>query len=393
MKYNFDKIVDRHNTSCAKWDFTDSKFNRKGLLPFWVADMDFRVASEVVDALQKRAQHGVFGYTLSDKEYTEEIVNWRKKRFGWEIEDEWNVYVPNVILALISAIKTFTNAKERIIIQPPVYLSFKERISYLSRDVVTNPLKLIDGRYEIDFEDLEEKAKDPLTKMLVLCNPHNPVGRVYTKEELLQLGEICCRNNILVFSDEIHSDLIFNGYHHIPFASISEEFANNCIIANSIGKTFNLSGLNMANMIIPNRDIRERIKLYTINKMNYHLVPPFGQEALKAAYRYGEDWLEEVLEYIKGNVRYVEVFLRKNIPDIKLIRSEGTYFAWVDFRALGLSGEEIERWFVEDLNIGIYEGSLFGKEGEGFVRINVACPRSILVSCMEKIAQGITKLY
>ena len=340
MKYDFDLKTDRVRTSCAKWDYSQAIFGQENLLPFWVADMDFESPRPIADALIRRADHGLFGYTVGDDAYYQAFMDWRIRRFNWKIERDWIVYVPTVIMALIAAVEVFTNPKEKVIIQTPVYASFKEKIENLSRQVVSNPLCLVNDRYKIDFGDLEMKAKDPLVRMLVLCNPHNPVGRVYSNEELIEIGRICNENDVLVFSDEIHSDIVLSEYNHVPYASISDEFARNCIVATSVGKTFNLSGLNMANMIIPNDRIRERIKLFLKTKLNQHfLVPVLGQVALKAGYMYGEDWLEQVIEYIEGNFRYINDYIKNNLPKLKLIKAEATYFAWIDMSFLGLSGQ------------------------------------------------------
>ncbi len=351
----------------------------------WVADMDFRAPNEVVEAILKKAQHGIYGYPQKKGEQFDNAVkHWLFKRHGIEIEDKWIVAAQGVVPAITYAVQEFTDEGDGVIIQPPVYYPFKDRcIRYNNRIAIENLLILKDGKYEMDFEDFEKKAADERTKLFILCSPHNPVGRVWSREELLRIVEICKRNNVLIFSDEIHSDLIMEGYKHTPTYAVSGGYKN-IISAYAPSKTFNLAGLKTSAIIVPNDELRKRyIKRISINKAGGLNI--FGEAALVAAYNYGEDYLGELLEYIKDNIDFFYDFVKNNLPKVHPFKTEGSYFLWLDFRNTGLSCSEINKKILEEAKIAVDLGEWFGKEGIGFVRFNLACPRSLVEEAAERI--------
>jgi cystathionine beta-lyase len=350
----------------------------------WVADMDFPCPEPVVEALVTRAQHRLFGYTSPTDSYYNAIVNWMKRRHGWEIEPEWICTTPGVVPALNMLVKTYTSPGDKVLIQTPVYNPFNKAVENSDGILVTNPLIYENGRYSMDFSDLEEKTKDPQVKMAILCSPHNPVGRVWTRDELLRFGEICLKNKVLVVSDEIHGDLILEGYVFTPFAGISEAFAQSSIICNAPSKTFNLAGLKTSNIIISDEQLRARFKK-TLGRTALGGVGAFGVVALEAAYNHGEEWLSQVLDYIMDNFRYLEKYIAEQIPQIKVVPLEGTYLVWLDCRSLGFGKLELERMMLEEAKVYLDEGYIFGTEGEGFERVNLACPRPVLVEALERI--------
>lgn len=386
MKYNFDKVVDRNGTRSVKWDFVHRFFREEDLLPLWVADMDFQCPKPVIDALEKRVKHGIFGYSSANTEdYHKAVIGWMKRRHNWDIDRKWIVYTPGVVPALAICVQTFTEPGDKVIIQRPVYYPFTNVIVNNNRIVLNNSLKYKDGKYTIDFDDLEEKVKDPKVKLMLFCSPHNPVGRVWTEEELIKVGNICLRNNVILVSDEIHGDLIHKGYKHIPLISLSKEFEINTIVCTAPSKTFNMAGLHMSNIIIPNEKLRKKYR-NTLQGRNATSGPnPLGIEATIAAYNHGDEWLEQVLEYIGDNINYIKEFCQERLPGIKFIKPEGTYLVWLDFKELGLDKEELTEIIIKKAKVALNEGHFFGDEGTGFQRINVACPRSILVQCMERI--------
>ena len=396
MKYDFDREINRKGTNSVKWEFIkrrdgllyreepdDSSLGTR-LLPMWVADMDFPCPEPIVDALVARAQHRLFGYTAPTDSYYNAIVNWMKKRHGWEIEPEWICTTPGVVPALNMLVKTYISPGDKVLIQTPVYYPFNKAVENGDGVLITNPLIYENGRYCMDFADLEEKTKDPQVKMVILCSPHNPVGRVWTQDELLRFGEICLKNNVLVVSDEIHGDLILEGYVFTPFAGISESFAQSSITCTAPSKTFNLAGLKTSNITIANEQLRARFKK-TLGRTALGGVGAFGIVALEAAYNHGEEWLSQVLDYIMGNLRYLEKYIAEHLPQIKVVPLEGTYLAWLDCRSLGLGSKELERMMLEEARVYLAEGYIFGIEGEGFERVNLACPRSVLVEALERI--------
>lgn len=386
MKYNFDQEIRRLNTDCEKWDKLESQFGVKDVIPMWVADMDFQSPQPIIEALKQRVEHGVYGYTLRPDSYMESIVSWLKRRHRWSIEKEWITHSPGVIPALSLAIQSFTQKGDKIIIQPPVYHHFARVIQANGREIVNNPLKLENGHYSIDFADLEAKM-DSTVKMLILCSPHNPIGRVWSKEELTRLGQICMKHNILVVADEIHCDFVYKTHTHIPFASISEEFANHSLTCIAPSKTFNLMGVQTSSIIIPNQQLRDRYDR-ELNTLSIGSPNIFGVVALEAAYRHGEEWLDQLLEYLQGNLEFTLNYFSKSIPQIKVIQPEGTYLVWLDCRELGFSVKELDEFMLRKARVAMNEGLIFGMEGEGFMRLNIACPRSMLKNALD----GIEKL-
>ncbi|MDM5309433.1 MalY/PatB family protein [Peribacillus frigoritolerans] len=388
MKYNFDQVICRLGTDCEKWDDRKNQFGVEDVTPMWVADMDFQSPNPVIEALRQRAEHGVFGYGLRSDSYFESIVNWLNRRHQWSVKKEWITHSPGVIPALSLSIQSFTKQGDKIIIQPPVYHHFARVIQAAGREVVTNPLVLKNGHYSIDFEDLEAKI-DEKVKMFILCSPHNPVGRVWSKDELTRLGQICRKHKILVVADEIHCDFVYHTHTHIPFASISEEFANHSITCIAPSKTFNLMGVQTSSIIIPNRQLRDRFnqELHTLSIGSPNI---FGAVALEAAYRYGEEWLDQVLDYLQGNLEYSLSYFRKNIPEINVIQPEGTYLVWLDCRELRFSDKELNEFMLQSARVAMNQGQIFGKEGEGFMRLNIACPRSMLQNALSGIENAVT---
>ncbi|AXN38205.1 cystathionine beta-lyase [Peribacillus butanolivorans] len=390
MKYNFDQEICRLGTACEKWDDLENHFGVKDVIPMWVADMDFQSPQPIIEALKQRVEHGVYGYTLRPDSYMESIVGWLKRRHRWSIEKEWITHSPGVIPALSLAIQSFTQAGDKIIIQPPVYHHFARVIQANGREIVNNPLKLENGHYSIDFEDLEAKI-DSTVKMLILCSPHNPIGRVWSKEELTRLGQICMKHNILVVADEIHSDFVYKTHTHIPFASISEEFASHSLTCIAPSKTFNLMGVQTSSIIIPNQQLRDRYDR-ELNTLSIGSPNIFGVVALEAAYRHGEEWLDQLLEYLQENLEFTLSYFSKNIPQIKVIQPEGTYLVWLDCRELGFSVEEMDQFMLQEARVAMNEGHIFGMEGEGFMRLNIACPRSMLKNALGGIEKAVSSL-
>jgi cystathionine beta-lyase len=384
----FDEVIDRSNTGSIKWDpfYLKKLFGIEDLLPLWVADMDFRAPQPVIDALVERAKHGIFGYTGPDPlKYNNSVINWFKRRHDWDLNEDWLVFSPGIVQACTYLIQRFTQPGDKVIIQDPVYYPFAMTIKNNGRRIVSNQLVLNNGHYQMDFEDLEEKAKDSRAKALILCSPHNPVGRVWSKEELRKLGDICLENDVLVISDEIHCDLIFPEYKHVVFASISEEFAQHSITCTAGSKTFNLAGFQHSNVIIPNERLRETFK----SQMENHvLINPnsFGALALQVAYDQGEEWLDSLIQVLERNLSFLKSFITSNISKISFIEPEGTYLVWLDFREFCLGYKELEKKILEEAKLALDSGYKFGVGGEGFERINIACPLSILKESLERLA-------
>lgn len=392
MKYNFDEVINRQNTNAIKCEPSVLKemFKSEEVLPMWVADMDFKCPEVIVNAILERAEHGIFGYSDVDDAYYDGFIDWNKRRNQWDINREWICYTPGIVPAVNYIIKAFCRTGDKVIIQNPVYYPFAQAIVNNGAQVVTNPLKREGNQYVMDYEDFEAKAKDPRVKLFILCSPHNPIGRVWRKEELEKIGEICLANDILVVSDEIHSDLIMSGHKHTPFASISKAFAENTITCMAPSKTFNIAGLQVSNIIIPNAQIRMAYQTILENNAIRH-PNTFGIVAQKAAYSKGEEWLTEVLKYIEANMDDIEDFVKTRLPEITFIKPEATYLAWLDFSRLGMTPEALETWMQTEVKLALDEGYIFGEGGEGYERINVACPRSILKEALERIEKAIVE--
>jgi cystathionine beta-lyase len=385
MKYNFDKIIPRRHTYSSKWDSAEDET----ILPMWVADMDFMTAPPVMEALIKRAQHGVFGYTKVLDTYYEAVIGWFGRRHAFEIKKSWILFTTGVIPALSAIIRALTVPGDKIIIQSPVYNYFYTIISENECEVTSNDLVYENGTYTIDFAGLEKIAADPKVKLLLLCHPHNPVGRVWTKEELEKIGDICFRNEVTVISDEIHCDFIYPGCRHIPFASINSEFLHRSVTCTSPSKTFNMAGLQVANVFVSDSDRRERIhKVLSRNKV--YNINSFAIDGLIAAYNEGEDWLQQLLIYLHENYLFLKEFLATNLPQLKVIPLQATYLVWLDCSALGKSSKEIADLLLKEGKLWLNEGTMYGTNGNSFMRINIACPRSLLSEGLNRIKQALS---
>lgn len=388
MGYDFDRVIDRRGSLCIKYDFAKERGKAEDVLPLWVADMDFQTAPEVLERLHGVVSHGIFGYSEGKDAYFQAVSRWYRKYFGWETKRQWLVKTPGVVFAIAAAIRAFTKEGETVLLQQPVYYPFAEAIRDNRRQLVNNPLKLSDGHYEIDFEDFEEKIIENKVKLFLLCSPHNPVGRVWKKWELEKMGEICLKHGVLVVSDEIHSDFTYPGHTHSVFASLREEFAENSIICTAPSKTFNLAGLQVSNIFIPNQELRQKFKK-AVDQTGYSQVNLMGLAATQAAYETGEEWLAELKIYLKDNLEFVRTYLTERLPEIKLIEPEGTYLLWLDFRELGLTETEREELIVNKAKLWLDSGAIFGAGGEGFERINIACPRSTLRQALEQLETAV----
>lgn len=388
IKYDFDQQINRKNTNSVKFDSLKEVFGTEDLLPLWVADMDFLSPPEITEALKKRIEHGIFGYVKPNEDYYNSIINWLKNRHNWSIKKEAITFVPGVVKGYAFAIEKFTNINDKIIIQPPVYPPFKSITEGLDRAVVNNPLIFEDEQYRMDFDHLREVAKDGC-KMLILCNPHNPAGRVWLKEELSELAEICYDNQVLVVSDEIHADLTLPGYKHIPFATVSDKAAKNNITLMAPSKTFNIAGIVSSFAVVENTEIRKKYFNY-LNARQLGDGTIFGYLASQYAYQYGEDWLEQVTDYIQDNIDFVNSYLQDNIPQIKAVLPEASFLIWLDCRELNLSQKELESFFIQKAKLALNSGTMFGKEGKGYMRLNVGCPRSILAEALDNLKKAVT---
>ena len=389
--YDFDKIIDRHGTNCLKFDFAKERGKNGDELSLWVADMDFEVAKPITDALQAQINHGIYGYTEVKSDYFEIVKNWFKDNFDWEIKKGSLVKTPGVVYAIAMAVKAFTKEGEAVIIQQPVYYPFSEMIIANNRKLVNSPLVLKDGRYEIDFEDFEKKIVENNVKLFILCSPHNPVGRVWSVEELKGIGDICIKHDVVIFSDEIHADFVDEPNKHHVFASLGESYAANSVIATAPSKSFNIAGLQVSNIFIENKKLRDAFR-NEIVKSGYSQLNTMGLAAARAAYESGKEWLDEVRAYIKDNLIFFRDYLKENIGELSLIEPEGTYLVWVDFRKLGLSEKQREDLIVNKAKLWIDSGAMFGVDGEGFERFNIACPRSYLKQALDSLAKAIKGL-
>lgn len=390
MPVDFDTVPNRRGTNCFKYDFAREMGMPEDVLPLWVADMDFPTAPAVLERLHALAEHGIFGYTGVKDAYFSAVHNWYAQRFGWETQRSWLVTTPGVVFAIAIAIRAFTQKGDAILIQQPVYYPFADKVTENDRQLVVNPLILKNGRYEMDFADMERKIADNRVKMLLLCSPHNPVGRVWTKEELLRVGEICQKHGVLVVSDEIHADFTYAGHTHRVFASVKSEFADFTITCTAPSKTFNLAGLQNSNIFIPNRQLRHAYKK-ELSACGCGGTNCMGMAACQAAYEAGADWLEQLKQYLAGNLAYVRQFLREKLPDIALIEPEGTYLVWLDLRKLGLTEQQQRQLIVQDAKLWLDTGTLFGQGGEGFERINIACPRATIEQAMQRLERAVHK--
>lgn len=389
-KYNFDQILDRKGTYALKTDALKDRFGSEDIIPLWVADMDFLSPPVITDAIIERAKHGVFGYTCPSQGYFTSIINWVKNQHDWKISQEWLSFIPGIVKGIAFVIDCFTKSNDKILIQPPVYHPFRIIPTLHNRTIVNNPLILDAGQYRMDLGDLKQKI-DPSCKVLILCNPHNPGGRVWTKQELTDLAEICYNNNILVISDEIHSDLVYpeSPNKHIPFASVSEKAAQNSITFMAPSKTFNIAGIVSSFAVVPNNDLREKFFGYLRSSelSEGHI---FAYLAAQVAYEKCEDWLQEAKDYLWENVQFVDRYLKENIPQIKAIIPEASFLVWLDCRELNLSQKELTALFINDAKLALNDGVMFGKEGEGFMRMNIGSPRSVIEKALNNLKKAIT---
>ncbi|MFV0505145.1 MAG: MalY/PatB family protein [Bacteroidales bacterium] len=389
MDFDFDSVVNRRNTHSMKWDGMHAFYETNDLLPMWVADMDFKSPICVRDLFAKTLEQGVFGYNMLDDDLRNSIVTWVKKRHGWDIEKDWIGFTPGVVSALSTAIQFLTNKGDGVLIQPPVYHPFYNVINDNGRKLITNPLKHEDGRYYFDLDDLEGKIKKHSPKMLILCNPHNPSGRVWEKEELIQLGEICSKHGVIVISDEIHCDLTLSGVRHHPFGMLSTDGSQKSIVAMAASKTFNIAGLGFSFVIVPDMQMRERY-LKKIETLQIGHGSTFGLLATMKVFEEGEAWLAKLIEYIEGNFDFLSKFIANNLPDVRVMKPDASFLVWLDFNEYAMSEVELQNKFLEDAKVAPNFGEMFGKEGRGFVRLNMGCPRATLKQGLNQILEAFT---
>lgn len=378
MKYDFDKTIDRRATNSYKWDSAP-----EGVLPMWVADMDFRTAPAIIDSLQKRVAHGIFGYTRVPDAYYDAVTSWFSRRHGWDIDREWIIYTSGVVPAVSAVIKALTVPGDKVIVQTPVYNCFFSSIRNNGCEIVSNPLRRTADTYEMDFDALERCAADPRAKVMLLCNPHNPAGRVWTPDELTRLGNICLRNGVTVVADEIHCELVYQGFKYTPFASLSDAFLHRSVTCVSPSKAFNIAGLQIANIVAFDNDLRSRIdKAININEVCD--VNPFGVAATIAAYNEGEEWLNQLVDYLHGNYEAMAEFCRRELAEFPITRLEGTYLVWMDCSSLGMPSDALEHALLDDARLWLNAGTMYGAEGEGYMRWNIACPRSVMLDGLNR---------
>lgn len=391
MRYNFDKPVDRQGTNCVKYDLRKEVFGSDKVIPMWVADMDFLTPPFIIDAIKERLKHEILGYTVRRDEYFETLGSWTERHYGWKIDKEWILFSPGIVPAVNICTLAYTKPGDSIIVQPPVYFPFFGAVKDHGRKLLFNRLKETDGRYYFDFDDLRKKAERG-AKMLILSNPHNPVGRAWNKDELSELAEVCLEYNIIIISDEIHSDLVLPGFKHLPIASLSEKIASSTITCYAPSKTFNLAGLSTSSVVISDNKLREKFRKQ-IDSLHISGGNIFGTEASIAAYSKGEEWLGQLLDYIAKNVKLVVEKLNSDDLPLKAVIPEATYMIWLDCRKMKMDGKELNEFFINKAGIGMNEGSMFGPGGEGYMRMNLACPTSILEKALDKIVKAINNNF
>jgi cystathionine beta-lyase len=398
LKYDFDQVCNRKNTDCLKWDMMKPIFGSDDLIPLWVADMDLPVAKPITDALKERVEHPFYGYSQAGKGVLNSVVERMKRKFNWDIRPEWIVFTPGVVPALHVAVRSLTHPGDEVILQEPTYHPFFPVVMNSGCKIINNGLKLDNNRYEMDYNGLEEKfhsrsrsfQESGRIKTIIFCNPHNPVGRLWKRDEIIKMGEIIIDNGAVVISDEIHCEILFKGQKHTPFASISKKFEQNSIVCMSPSKTFNLAGLEVSTIIIPNKKLRDNF----INTRSGIVPNPnlFGYTALEAAYNQGDEWLEQVLDYLQGNLDYLKEYMENEIPKIKVIDPEGTYLIWLDCRDLDMDNKNLSNFMKKNAKVGLEDGFIFGESGSGFMRMNIACPRSILNEALNRIENAVNRL-
>lgn len=381
---DFDKVIERKNTNSLKYDSAKKRNMPEDVLPLWVADMDFKVSSYIQEALFRQTEHGIFGYSEVQEEYFKVLEQWMSRHHNWKVESKWLIKTPGIVFALAMAVRAFTNEGDGVLIQQPVYYPFSEVIADNGRKVISNTLiQDKSGKYIIDFKDFEEKIVSEKIKLFFLCNPHNPVGRVWSREELIRLGDICYRHNVIIVSDEIHADFVFNGKHQV-LANLKEEYKKITIVATSPSKTFNIAGLQVSNIFIPNQELRRKFRK-ELDASGYSQLNVMGLVATKAAYEYGEEWYEAMHKYVSENIAYAKQFICERLPKVKVVETEGTYLMWLDFRELKLSAGELDELIIKKAKLWLDSGKIFGESGKGFQRINVACPRKTLTEALTKL--------
>lgn len=389
---NFDEVIDRRHTDCIKFDSAAANGMPEDVLPLWVADMDFRTSSAVADALRERVEHGIFGYSDLGGHYCEAVSGWFERHHGMKIEPEWIVKTPGVVFALAAAVRAFTEKGDAVLIQQPVYYPFTMVIVENGRRMVSSDLVLSpEGQYQIDFEDFEAKIRENKVKLFILCSPHNPVGRVWTREELERVGQICLRNGVTVVSDEIHADFVYSGFRHTMFAGISEELREITVTCTAPSKTFNLAGLQTSNIFIANETLRKKYQK-ELSGAGYNGLNLLGAAACEAAYRYGEEWYQALMHYLEGNLDFLRAYIKEQMPRVKLIEPQGTYLVWLDCRELGLSKNELEDFIVHKAGLWLDGGAMFGTAGTGFQRINIATNRSTLQKALDRLKEALSFL-
>jgi len=384
MQYDFDTPIDRTHTWSIKHDFKKENEKADDILPLWVADMDFRSPDSVVEALKKAVDHGIFGYSRADESYFDAVAAWYQKRHHLTLQPEWMTCTPGIVFALSIAVRAFTQEGDAVLIQPPVYHPFSRAILRNKRTLVENPLVLKDGHYEMDLEDLEQKVLDEHVKLMILCNPHNPVGRVWTREELTALADICLRYHVYVISDEIHGDFVWQGHEQTPYASISEEACLHSMMCTAPSKTFNLAGMATSNLFIPDPEMRRKFRseLLDVGQENMNRL---GLFACRAAYEGGGEWLDQLIGYLAGNLALVRDFCKNRVPQIQLVEPEGTYLAWLDCRELGMTDDELMAFFSDDAKVWLDPGTHSGEQGSGFMRFNLGSSRSVIAQALDRI--------
>lgn len=389
MAYDFDAVIDRRGTDSVKYDFAERLGKPAGVLPLWVADMDFQTPHEVVVALENRCRHGIFGYSnAAGEDYFNALAAWYGDRFGWKLSPRWLLKMPSVVFAICAAIRALTLEGDAVLVQQPVYYPFSKSVLDNGRRLVVNPLSYADGKYSLDLKDFEEKIIRNHVKLFILCSPHNPVGRVWTREELTAMGDLCVKHGVLVVADEIHADFVYLGHRHQVFANLKEAYAEMTITCTAPTKTFNLAGLQISNIWIANTDIRRRVR-QEVRKTGYGEPNTMGLVACRAAYTHGAPWLEELKRYLASNLAIVRTFLEEQLPQIRLVEPEGTYLIWLDCRALGLSDKALDDLIVQKAGLWLDAGPMFGTGGEGFQRMNIACPRAVLKEAMERLQKAV----
>ncbi len=390
MHYNFDEEIDRLNTSSIKYDGLQQFFGSDDLLPMWVADMDFRTPHFIISALRNRLEHEVLGYSIRSESFQDAVVGWLKRRHGWEINKDWIVFTPGVVPAINIAMLAHTLPGDIVITQPPVYFPFFNAVTDHGRKLVYNKLSLVDGRLAVDFDDLENECRKG-AKMIIISSPHNPGGNVWTSDELSKIAAICLRHNVLIISDEIHSDLVYKPYKHTPMASLSDEIAAKTITFIAPSKTFNVSGLSSSLAIIPNETLRKQF-VSTLDHLHIGLGNIFGNVAMEAAFTYGDEYVGELMEYLAGNVALVESFLETHIPQIIPVRPEATFLVWLDCRGMGMSDKELNDFFLKKARLALNQGIQFGPGGEGFMRLNIGCPKATLLKGLNRLKHAFSTL-